>query len=270
MSGIRSITLGTTNIDQTIELFRDILGMNYRSVNQNAQFGDAEFSPGTCIQFVEVPELQDSYQHYRSIGLRIPTDDGLEEYQALLDKSNISYSDVAHLNQNEHFGFNDSNHQYYDIYSNETNSGIPLGVPSDSSNVSPFHQITGLGPIILNTNEPIVTGSLLTQIFGFKPLAEYTVEDGNKKVIVFTVGDGGLGGEVHVVEADEAMKLPEFGIFEQLEFTAPSQKAFETALEKLKLNEIPFQELKSEERQTRSIRVNDTSGIAFIFTLDEK
>lgn len=45
MCGLRSITLGTTNIEQTKHFIVDILGLNYEELLENSiRFGDADIS----------------------------------------------------------------------------------------------------------------------------------------------------------------------------------------------------------------------------------
>ena len=46
MSGLRSVTLGTSDLSKTNKLFKDILGLNVASKNQALRFGDADLSPG--------------------------------------------------------------------------------------------------------------------------------------------------------------------------------------------------------------------------------
>ena len=84
MSGLRSVTLGTSDLSKTNKLFKDILGLNVASKNQALRFGDADLSPGTRIHFVEVPNSEFENQHIASVGLRTPTDSGLDEYQTIL------------------------------------------------------------------------------------------------------------------------------------------------------------------------------------------
>ena len=40
MSGLRSVTLGTSDLSKTNKLFKDILGLNVASKNQALRFGD--------------------------------------------------------------------------------------------------------------------------------------------------------------------------------------------------------------------------------------
>ena len=93
------------------------------------------------------------------MGLRTPSNAGLEEYQQILEKNNIQFSSITELNGNQHFNFKDDNHQIFDIYSNELNVGVGLGHPFESA-VNPLHQIQGLGPVIIKVNELLVTTSI--------------------------------------------------------------------------------------------------------------
>lgn len=270
MSGIRSVTLATNDISQTIQLFHKTLGLNYKKYKGSVQFGDGELSPGTRIQFVEVPNgLQSPYRHFETVGLRTPSNEGLEHYTHILENAEIHYSDPRLLNGHAYFEFKDTTQQNFSIFSNEHNTGIGLGMPYDESNVNPLHQIQGLGPIVLKANEIMVTYSLLTQIFDFTPLGEYTKDHEENKVIVLHQDNGGLGTEVHLYTPSTPVQFPEVGIIEQLEFTARDEHHFNTAIKQLDLNELPYQQLKNEQDNTRAIRINDVSGMSFILTLDE-
>ena len=270
MTGIRSITLATQNLNQTIQLFHHTLGLYYEKREGTVQFGDAQLSPGTRLQFVEVPGgLTEQYRHFASIGLRTPSDEGVLTYTSILEEANISFSQPSQLNGHIHFDFEDDMKQKYSIFSNEHNTGIGLGVPFEESTVNPLHQIQGLGPVILKTNEMMITFSLLTKVFDFVPLGEYTINDDQTKVIVLHENNGGLGSEIHLYEPSKPIQFPEVGIVEQLEFTAKDVAQFEHALQQLELNELPYQQLKNEQAKTRALRISDVSGISFILTLDE-
>ena len=210
MSGLRSVTLGTSDLSKTNKLFKDILGLNVASKNQALRFGDADLSPGTRIHFVEVPNPEYENQHIASVGLRTPTDSGLDEYQTILKENQIQASDVTELNGNKHFNFEDSNHQIFDIYSNEHNTGVGLGTPTFDSIVNPLHQIQGLGPIIIKVNELPVTASILKNVFNLTHYAEYESTEFPEQVIqVFQIGEGGLGGELHLYQPNEPIELKE-------------------------------------------------------------
>ncbi|MCQ1362314.1 hypothetical protein NNI89_01745 [Staphylococcus aureus] len=104
MCGLRSITLGTTNIEQTKHFMVDILGLNYEELLENSiRFGDADISPGTRLQFIQVPSEQLEESHFVGIGLRTPTDSGLEEYAEILSNKDIPFTTVKELNGNKYF-----------------------------------------------------------------------------------------------------------------------------------------------------------------------
>lgn len=268
MSGLRSVTLGTSDLSKTNKLFKDILGLNVASKNQALRFGDADLSPGTRIHFVEVPNPEYENQHIASVGLRTPTDSGLDEYQTILKENQIQASDVTELNGNKHFNFEDSNHQIFDIYSNEHNTGVGIGTPTFDSTVNPLHQIQGLGPIIIKVNELPVTASILKNVFNLTHYAEYESTEFPEQVIqVFQIGEGGLGGELHLYQPNEPIELKEEGIVEQIEFNANSVEAFNNAKKELDDIGIPYQTLNQGDAQ--SLRITENSGISFIYTLEK-
>lgn len=268
MSGLRSVTLGTSDLSKTNKLFKDILGLNVASKNQALRFGDADLSPGTRIHFVEVPNSEYENQHIASVGFRTPTDSGLDEYQKILKDNQIQASEITELNGNKHFNFEDNNHQIFDIYSNEHNTGVGLGTPTFDSTVNPLHQIQGLGPIIIKVNELPVTASILKNVFNLTHYAEYESTEFPEQVIqVFQIGEGGLGGELHLYQPNEPIELKEEGIVEQIEFSANSVEAFNNAQKELDDIGIPYQTLNQGDAQ--SLRITENSGISFIYTLEK-
>ena len=267
MSGLRSVTIGTSDMMSTKALFKDIVGMNIVDKNNALRFGDANLSPGTRLHFVEVPHSDYRNQHIASVGFRTPTDEGLIEYQEIFKSHNITFGDMSELNGHKHFNFMDKNQQIFDIYSNEHNVGIQLGMPDFDSSVNPLHQVQGLGPVILQVNELSVTTSLLTHVFGLHHFAEYeSSEFENKKIKVFKIGDGGLGGEIHLYQAEPQIEMTEEGVVEQVEFATQDVQQFNQALSDLKEIGVPYQTLN--QGDVKSIRITENSGISFIYTLE--
>ncbi|SUM33027.1 ABC transporter-like protein [Staphylococcus gallinarum] len=166
MNGLRSVTTGTSDLAKTKTLFKDILGLNVAEKGQALRFGDAELNSGTRLHFVEIPNYDNRNNHIENIGLRIPSDEGLNEYQEILTKHQIAYEEITDLNGHKYFNFKDDNLQPFNIYSNEHNTGAPLGMPTFESTVNPLHQIQGLGPVIIRVNELLLTQSVLTEVFG--------------------------------------------------------------------------------------------------------
>ena len=92
-------------------------------------------------------------------------------------------------------------------------------MPTFDSPVNPLHQVQGLGPVIIKVNELSVTTSILTQVFQLDLFAEYLPhEDAQQPIQVFRIGEGGLGGEIHLFESDEDIQMNTHGPIEQVEF----------------------------------------------------
>ncbi|WP_278925636.1 VOC family protein [Staphylococcus auricularis] len=268
MNGLRSVTIGTNDMNETKKLFHDILGLNYQDKGEGVRFGDTNLASGTRLHFMEIPNYDSSVVHIDSIGLRVPTDESLNEYQTILKQNDITYGDITELNGNKHFSFKDHNGQRFDIYSNEQNTGTPLGTPSFDSPVHPLHQIQGLGPVILKVNQLVLTISVLSQVLGLEHFAQYSPSSKvTDNIQVFKIGDGGLGGELHLYNADETIQVPEHGLVEQVEFATDDVKQYQNALEQLETIGMPYQRLKQDDSQ--SVRINENSGISFILTSEQ-
>jgi len=269
MNGLRSVTTGTNNLEQTKTLFKDTLGLSVESKGNALRFGDAELSSGTRVHFVEIPNYQNEDNHIDNIGLRVPSDEGLDEYISILDQKQIEHSAITDLNGHAYIEFKDHNGQSFHLYSNEHNTGAPLGTPTFDSTVNPLHQIQGLGPVLAKVNELLLTQSILTNVFGLTHFAEYTPHpDADYKVQVFRIGDGGLGGEIHIFASTKELKMPEHGIVEQIEFATESKTQFQNALQQLESIGIPYQTL--DQDGEKSLRITENSGITFILTLEIK
>ena len=108
------------------------------------------------------------------------------------------------------------------------NTGVGLGTPTFDSIVNATSN-SGLGPIIIKVNELPVTASILKNVFNLTHYAEYESTEFPEQVIqVFQIGEGGLGGELHLYQPNEPIEK-EKGIVEQIEFNANSVEAFNNA-----------------------------------------
>lgn len=122
--------------------------------------------------------------------------------------------------------------------------------------------------IIIKVNELPVTASILKNVFNLTHYAEYESTEFPEQVIqVFQIGEGGLGGELHLYQPNEPIELKEEGIVEQIEFNANSVEAFNNAQKELDDIGIPYQTLNQGDAQ--SLRITENSGISFIYTLEK-
>ena len=86
------------------------------------------------------------------------------------------------------------------------------------------------------------------------------------KIQVFKIGDGGLGGEIHLYQAEPQIEMTEEGVVEQVEFATQDVHQFNQALSDLKEIGVPYQTLN--QGDVKSIRITENSGISFIYTLE--
>ena len=63
-----------------------------------------------------------------------------------------------------------------------------------------LHQIQGLGPIIIKVNELPVTASILKNVFNLTHYEYESTEFPEQVIQVFQIGEGGLGGELHLYQ----------------------------------------------------------------------
>lgn len=125
-----------------------------------------------------------------------------------------------------------------------------------------------MGPVIIKVNELLVTTSIFKNVFNLTHYAEYeSTEFPDQTVQVFKIGDGGLGGEIHLYQSNEQVELKEEGIVEQIEFSTNSTEDFEHAQKELDEIGIPYQILNQGDAQ--SLRITEGSGISFIYTLEK-
>lgn len=268
MNGLRSVTLWTKNLEETESFFNNILCLNtlLNKEKNILHVGDANLAPGTRIIYKLLSEEVDyNESHFYGIGLRVPTDLGLTEYQQQFDKYEVHYEETQQLNGRNFFKFYDNNGHAFFIISDENNHGVPLGTAYDHGPISPIHKVQGIGPIMLKSPETNATGSLLKNILDLQLYAEYKTVN-SEPAIVFNIGAGGNGGELHLVHHNSAIKSLNPPI-ERVAITIDDTNKFETIIDKIKEINLQHQMIQHEEQIT-SIFIRDIAGIIITLTLD--
>ncbi|GGI42162.1 hypothetical protein [Mammaliicoccus stepanovicii] len=268
MIGLRSVTLWTHDLQETELFFKDILGLN-TLLNKDTNIlhiGDAHLAPGTRVIFKKyLGESTNLESHFYGVALRVPTDLALYEYKEQFDKHNVKYESVHQLNGKHLFKFYDNNGHAFFLISDELNVGIPLGTANDAGPISPIHQVQGIGPVMIKSPETPVTGGLLKNIFNLQMLAEYkTIED--EAALVFKIGSGGNGGELHLIDSPQAIESLDTPI-ERVAISIDQVDHFEAIVNQLKELELEHQIIQHEEGLI-SLYVRDITGIIITITLD--
>ncbi|GGH97455.1 VOC family protein [Mammaliicoccus vitulinus] len=268
MNGLRSVTLWTYDLKETESFYKNILGLN-TLMNHDTNIlhiGDANIAPGTRLIFKQYQGDQEKIDsHFHGIALRVPTDLALYEYKQQFDKYEVAYESVQQLNGKNLFKFHDNNGHAFHIISDELNAGVPLGTAYDDGPISPIHQIQGIGPVMIKSPETQATGSLLKNIFELQLFAEYkTIDD--ESALVFKVGAGGNGGELHLIDYPKAIESLNPPI-ERVAISIDDIEHFENIVNHVKEIEMEHHIIQHEAGLI-SLFIRDLTGIIITITFD--
>ncbi|WP_416150530.1 ring-cleaving dioxygenase [Salipaludibacillus sp. HK11] len=211
IKGIHHVSALTANAQDNLHFYTSILGMRLvkKTVNQDDTsvyhlfYADERGNPGTDLTFFEIPHAARTHEGTQSISqtsLRVPNDDSLHYWIRRFDEFNVSYKGIQELNGRKTINFVDFEGQRLQLISDENNVGVVGGVPWDKSPVPQEKGIVGLGPIQLTVPRPEKTHRVLTEVLGFSETTRYVIDE--SEVVVFSIGEGGTGAEVHVKASD--------------------------------------------------------------------
>ncbi|WP_414046434.1 ring-cleaving dioxygenase [Macrococcus equi] len=275
--GIHHVTAITSDAQKCYDFYHSILGLKLvkKTVNQDAIdtyhlfFGDNEGAPGTEVTFFDfkdTPKNESGTNEIFAFSLRVPTDYSLYYFKQRFDEYNIRYDSVIKINNKHALPFYDFDDRLIYLISDEMNSGIPLGQPNPESPVESIHQILGLGPILLAVEHTLVTASVLTQILGMKRISEYPHTQSDDSVHVFTMGEGGNGGEVHVLKRSGS-SLQGYGGTHHVAFRVSDELKLRESLNLLISGSIPNSGI-VDRYYFKSLYFRDVSGILFELATD--
>ncbi|QDI92429.1 ring-cleaving dioxygenase [Salicibibacter halophilus] len=214
LKGIHHLSALTANAAKNVEFYTEIMGMRLvkKTVNQDDVsvyhlfYGDERGNPGTELTFFEIPMAAPNKRGASSISgtsLRVKNDEALDYWKSRFEQYDVSHGNIEVRAGRNALSFEDFEGQRLLLVSDETNKGVPGGVPWNESPVPQKYGIIGLGPIHLTVRDPKPTAEILTKVMGYrrKENVDYTLKD--REVLVFETGKGGTGSEVHIVHAPE-------------------------------------------------------------------
>lgn len=275
--GLHHVTAITSDAQKCYDFYHNVLGLKLvkKTVNQDAVdtyhlfFADNEGSPGTDVTFFDfkdAPKHVGGANDIFAFTLRVPTDYSLYYFKQRFDEMQIKYGTVIKLNGKHALPFYDFDDRLIYLISDELNTGIPLGKPNPDSPVESVHQILGLGPVLLAVENTLVTASVLTQILGMERIGEYEYKDSLDAVHVFTMGEGGNGGEVHLLKR-AGHSQQGYGGVHHVAFRLSDELKLQAALNKLNTGNIPNSGL-VDRFYFKSLYFRDISGILFELATD--
>ncbi|MDO7907902.1 ring-cleaving dioxygenase [Paenibacillus sp. JX-17] len=210
--GLHHVSALTANAAKNYDFYTRILGLRLikKTVNQDDVsvyhlfYGDEQGTAGTELTFFEIPMAgrnRNGNNSISALSLRVPSDAALHYWKDRLDQHEVPHGELEDQTGRLTLSFEDFEGQRLILVSDEHNSGIRGGVHWDRSPVPAEFGIIGLGPARLTVPVAEHTVLILEKVLGFRYRTSYpSPVQGQPDVLVYEVGEGGTGGEVHVEE----------------------------------------------------------------------
>lgn len=207
LTGIHHLTAITANAKGNLAFYTGVLGLRLvkKTVNQDDVaayhlfYADGKANPGTDITFFDWP-AQREHRGTRSVsrtGLRVNGEKALGFWQDRLLKLGAHAGKVTEVDSRLTLPFEDPEGQRLVLVDD---GGRGEAYPWEKSPVPAEHQIRGLGPIVLNVPDLARTERALLDVMNMKRVRDYASPDGEHRIHVYEMGEGGPAAELHVLE----------------------------------------------------------------------
>ncbi len=229
LSGIHHLTAVTAKAKENLDFYTQVLGMRLvkKTVNQDDTsayhlfYGDGVATPGSDITFFDWPakrEIRGTNSVVRT-AFRVNGAETINWWQKHLTEKGVSVESPREIDGRLSLPFDDPEGQRLILVDD---GGAGSGVPWDKSPVPPEHQIRGLGPITLSVSRLANTDAFLTHVMNMTPIREYEYPYSAGKIVhVYSMGDGGVHAELHVVEETGARHFLGAGGVHHVAFRTP-------------------------------------------------
>ena len=247
--GHHHMSMMTKDAALNYHFYTKVLGLRLakKTVNQDDPtmyhlfYGDQTGSPGTALTFFEMPNLGSTYQGTNAIqriGLIVPNKASLLFWQERLAEFKVEHSDIEEYRERAAIHFKDPD-------------GLPLVLMAEENQASTFwqawehspvpkeQQIRGMGTIEMKVRRLDKMVGMLTELFS------YELVDKVAGAATLQVADGGLTGEILLIEADGKQERPGKGSVHHIAIRVQDQ------------DEIAYWEKEIEKRGFRSTGIID-------------
>lgn len=154
------------------------------------------------------------------MSFRVPTDEALTYWFKRFEEKNVLHSAIKERFSKKYLEFEDFDHQFYQLISDENNTGVAGGTPWKNSNIPSEYAITGLGPVFVRVSQMEPLQLLLEQTLEFK------LTDQTGAFSLFEVGQGGNGASIIVEQrADLPKAIEGFGNIHHLALRVADEEA---------------------------------------------
>ena len=211
LGGLHHVTAVTSNASGNVDFYTNVLGLRMvkKTVNQDDVsayhlfYGDERGNAGTEMTFFDWANIG---RHAPGAGLisatafRVPGREALEWWGKRFDEYGVPHGEIMEREGRAVLAFTDPEGQHLELVDDSLPagiSGVRPGNPWKKSPVPTQSAIRGLEGVTLTLRSLEPTAAVLTEVMGFRKVADYTV-DGHQAAL-FEVGPGGPGSEVRLV-----------------------------------------------------------------------
>lgn len=206
LGGIHHLTAISAKPRENLAFYTGLLGMRLvkKTVNQDNVsayhlfYADGKASPGTDLTFFDfpvAPERRGTNSVSRT-GLRVSGEKALGWWRDRLRQAGVAIGDLVEVDGRLSLPFEDGEGQRLVLIDDV---GQGTASPWERSPVPAEYQIRGLGPIVLTVHELSRAAFVLTEVMNMRRARDYVAHGAH--IHVFEMGEGGLGAELHVLEA---------------------------------------------------------------------
>lgn len=238
LAGIHHVSALTANAEKNHDFFTRILGMRLvkKTVNQDSTssyhlfYADAVGTPGTDMTYFDIPNAGKTYPGVSSISntaFRVMSDEALEFWKKRFDLFGVQYEAIAERFGRKTLRFLDEEGSRLMLVVDD-GSGVPYGIPWEKEDIPKEYTIVGLGPVTLTVRTAESTAKVLVDILNFKEAGSYpSLVDGMPEIRVFSTGEGGPAGEVHVeTRTDLPIERPGRGSVHHVAFRVKTMEEY--------------------------------------------
>jgi glyoxalase family protein len=207
--GLHHVTAVTAQAKKNLAFYTQTLGMRLvkKTVNQDDVsayhlfYADSEGRPGTDMTFFDWAQAAPRRVGPGSVtetAMRVSGSETLAWWEQRLGEMQVPHGSIEERAGRLSLPFTDFEGQQLRLVDD---GGAPGGVPWDRASVPSDKGIRGLDAVTLCVRHADPTVRVLTQVLGLRATREYTDVE-QRPVIVYEMGAGGPGTEVHLVTSD--------------------------------------------------------------------
>jgi len=234
LGGIHHVTAITGDASRNVAFYTQVMGMRLvkKTVNQDDVsayhlfYGDEIGHAGTELTFFDWPlagPTRDGSGTISAIMLGVRGQDALNCWSQRLESFGIEHDGIQMRGGDGRavLAFRDPEGQRLELLDDE---GRMSGEPWKKSPVPPEMAIRGLYGVRFTVRQAERSARLLTEVLGFRQAGSYQLA-GQHEVIVFEVGPGGPGTQVHLeVRPELASGRPAIGGVHHVAFRTPDDE----------------------------------------------